>query len=376
MCYDGRALRILLDYRPALRERTGVGEYVHELAAALARQLPPGDSLTLLSSSWKDRLAPDRVPGAAVRDLRVPVRLLNFAWHRLAWPPVEFLAGDADVVHAPHPLLIPSRRAAQVITIHDLDFMDHPERTSAEIHRDYARLAPLHASRADGIVVISEYTASEVMRRFGVPRERIAVCPPGAPAWPARAGRPARGPILFLGTLEPRKNVGVLLKAYAALVERMPQAPELILAGRATPAAEPWLRAIAAPPLAGRVRHVGYVPSDRLYDLYASASMLVMPSHVEGFGIPVLEAMTVGVPVVVTRGGALPEVAGDAGQIVEADDVEALVRAMAGYLEQPALVTSAIGKGLARARLYSYEASARTLHAAYAAACERRRAAV
>jgi glycosyltransferase involved in cell wall biosynthesis len=123
------------------------------------------------------------------------------------------------------------------------------------------------------------------------------------------------------------------------------------------------------------VRHIGYVPADRRYELYASSSMFVMPSHVEGFGIPVLEAMTVGVPVIVTRGGALPEVAGDAGQIVDADDVEALAAAMAAYVQQPALAASAADKGFARARLYSYEASARTLHAAYVAACARRRAA-
>ena len=89
LCYHGPDLRILLDYRPALRERTGVGEYVHEIASALLRHLGPADTLTLFSSSWKDRLSPDRAPGARLIDARVPVRLLNLAWHRLGWPPVE-----------------------------------------------------------------------------------------------------------------------------------------------------------------------------------------------------------------------------------------------------------------------------------------------
>src|SRR5436190_19499867 len=111
-----------------------------------------------------------------------------------------------------------------------------------------------------------------------------------------------------MGTLEPRKNVGTLLKAYAALLAQVPAAPPLWLAGGATDAAAEWLRSIAEPPLAGRVQHLGYIDSDRRYDLYAQASMLVLPSHLEGFGIPVLEAMTVGVPVIVSNRGALPEV--------------------------------------------------------------------
>ena len=112
-------LRFLLDYRPALRERTGAGEYVHEMATALARRLTPPDTLTLFSSSWKDRLGPGRVPGARVVDVRVPVRVLNTAWHRFGWPPVERCAGPVDVAHSFHPLLIPASRAKQVVTIHD-----------------------------------------------------------------------------------------------------------------------------------------------------------------------------------------------------------------------------------------------------------------
>ena len=91
-------LRILLDYRPALRARTGVGEYAHELAAAILRQMPAGDTLTLFSSSWKDRLSPGTLPGARVIDRRVPVTVLNAAWHRAGWPPIEMLAGPHRIV--------------------------------------------------------------------------------------------------------------------------------------------------------------------------------------------------------------------------------------------------------------------------------------
>ncbi|HEV2983616.1 MAG TPA: glycosyltransferase, partial [Vicinamibacterales bacterium] len=165
-------MRVLIDYRPALRERSGVGEYTHQLAKAL---LASGTlDLTLFSSSWKDRIAPGaELPGAILLDRRIPVRLLNLLWHRAGWPPVEALsAGRFDVVHSSHPLLMPSRDAAQVITIHDLNFLSHPERTRAEVRRDYPPLAREHARRADAIIVPSAFTAGEVERRLGIAPER------------------------------------------------------------------------------------------------------------------------------------------------------------------------------------------------------------
>jgi glycosyltransferase involved in cell wall biosynthesis len=353
-------LRILLDYRAALRERTGVGEYVHEIAGAVGRRLTAADDLILFSSSWKDRMGDGVPPGRRV-DLRIPVRLLNAAWHRLEAPAIERFAGPVDLVHSFHPLLIPARRAAQVVTVHDLDFLDHPERTRREIRRDYPSLAAAHARRADAVVAVSAFTAGEVERRLGVPRDRIFVCGPGAPPWAPRPRPVPRGPILFMGTLEPRKNVGTLLRAYAALLRVVPDAPDLWLAGGATEAAGAWLRAIAEPPFAGRVRHLGYIPGDRRYDLYAQASMLVLPSHLEGFGIPALEAMTVGVPVIVSNRGALPEVTGGAAQVVEPEDADGIAAAMRRYLEDGDAAARAIERGLTRARAYSWAASAAAL---------------
>ena len=184
-------MRVLIDYRAALREPSGVGEYTHQLVRALLqlREAERIDAsrieLTLFSSSWKDRLGPlPDLAGATIVDRHVPVRLLNLAWHRLGWPPAEQLAGATfDIVHSLHPLLMPSRRAAQVVTIHDLNFLEHPERTRAEVRRDYPTLAGHHARRADAVVVVSEFTAGEVERLLGVPRERMHVCSPGGPAW-------------------------------------------------------------------------------------------------------------------------------------------------------------------------------------------------
>jgi len=367
-------VRVLIDYRPALRERSGSGEYTHQLVTALLASFPaagpsPALDLTLFSSSWKDRLVPGPdLAGASIVDRHVPVRLLNLAWHRLGWPPAETLAGGTfDVTHSSHPLLLPARAAAQVITIHDLDFLTHPERTRAEIRRDYPTLARDHAHRADAVLVPSAYTAGEVERLLGVARDRIAVCPPGAPDWPARAAAPRDGYVLFFSTLEPRKNVGGLLDAYEQLLTATGPAqgraeaghykrpvPDLVLAGKATADARPWLERISRPPLLGKVRHIGYVEARDRRALYEGARVLVQPSFDEGFGMSVLEAMSLGVPVVASNRGSLPEVIGDAGSLVDPDQPADLARAIARILDDEGFAAACAEKGLARARAFRW----------------------
>lgn len=357
MVPSGR-LHILLDYRPALRQRTGVGEYVHHLAGALARHRP-GDRITLFSSSWKDRLE-DPVPGTERLDLRIPVRLLNLAWHRLEWPAVERLGARPDVAWSLHPLLMPARSAAQVVTIYDLYFLDHPEATTGEIRRDYATLARTHAQRAAGIVTISEYTASQIVERFGVPRDKVVVCHPGAPAWTRRLPAATMGPILHVGTIEPRKNVGALIRAYARLVSRMPDAPPLVFVGR-HPHAPDTLLGEHAPALRGRVTFRGYVTDAERQRLYTEASMLVVPSADEGFGMPAVEAMTVGVPVIAASRGALPEVIGDAGLLLNVDDEGVLPDAMARLLQDQTLRAQLADAGVMRARRFNWDTAAAAL---------------
>jgi glycosyltransferase involved in cell wall biosynthesis len=373
LCYDAVAVRILVDYRPALRHPSGVGEYMHRMVTALSARLARPHSLTVFSSSFKDRL---RQPAAAVStvDARVPVRVLNFAWHRLEWPPVEWLAGRFDVVQSAHPLLIPSRQGVRAVLIADLDFLDHPERTHAEIRRDYPSLAPIHAKRADLIVTISDYTAARIATRFDVPPDRVVVCHPGAPDWSPRASPGAvAGPILFIGTIEPRKNLGVLFRAYARLVGRSADAPPLVIAGRRGAAAEAILAELGRlPGIAGRVHLAGYVSDATRHALYAEASMLLLPSLDEGFGMTALEAMTAGVPVVASRRGALPEVIGSAGTLVEPDDEEGFATAMEGLLSDPARREAHAAAGVVRARAFDWSASAARLLDAYATAVERR----
>ena len=311
------------------------------------------------------------MPAARIVDRYVPVRALLWSWNRLEWPPVEWLAGDCDVVHSQSPMLIPARRAAQVVTIHDLDFLKHPEQMSAEIRRDYPRLARSHAQRADAVIVSSHYAAGEVTRQLGLAADRVHVCAPGAPSWASDVIRRRAGSlgqrILFVGTLSRRKNVGTLLDAYALLRSRVATAPALILAGHTTAASAEWEARLQQPPLSGHVEITGYVNQQRRLALYAEARMLVLPSYEEGFGLPVLEAMACGVPVVVSSRGSLPEVAGAAAAPVDPDDVEGLAARMAALLDdQQAERASRLG--LEQAARYSWPECARTARAAYAAA--------
>jgi glycosyltransferase involved in cell wall biosynthesis len=363
-----------VDYRPALRQRSGVGEYIHHLVTALAHGPGRRDEIVLFSSSLRHQLSPESLDGLTVTNRRVPVRVLNRVWHRLGWPPIELLVtGPFDVVHSPHPLMVPTRTAARVVTIHDLDFLSHPERTDGEVRRDYPRYVREHAHMADHIVVNSAFTAGEVHQRLGVPRAGITVCRPGAPPWAARASAPEKGHILFVSTLEPRKNVSGLLDAYQRLLETERDVPDLVLAGRATPAAAPWLTRIGTPPLAGRVRHLGYVSDAERRSLYEQAALLVLPSFNEGFGLPVLEAMTVGVPVIASQRGAIPEVLGDAGLLIDPDDTDALAEAMARMLGDRQLSNLSSNRGLRRSLTFNWQGSAEALRGAYQHAIALRR---
>jgi glycosyltransferase involved in cell wall biosynthesis len=373
-------VRVLLDYRAALRERSGVGEYTHQLVRALiARGTDAAGaplSVTVFSSSGRDRLIDDpELRGAQRVDLRIPVRLLNLAWHRLGWPPVEALTGSPfDITHSMHPLIMPARAAAQVVTVHDLDFMQHPERTQAEIRRDYPALAAAHATRADQVIVVSRFTAGQVSRQLGVPDDRISVCSPGRPDWQPRPEEPREGYVLFFGTLEPRKNIGVLLDAYERLLAKGADAPPLVLAGRATEQSQPWLERLSRPPLQGHVRHLGYVADDDRYGLYAGARLLVQASHEEGFGLPVLEAMTVGVPVIAARAGALPEVGGDAVVLVTPGDASELAEALHAMIINGSMRRACSAQGLREAERYDWTRTADATVTAYASAIAHRSA--
>lgn len=367
-------VRVLVDYRPALRARTGIGVYVHELARALTAGAGAALDLTALSSSWRDRITAEaaaELEGVRLVDRRVPVAVLTWCWHRLSWPPIEMLAGAQDVAHSPTPLLLPSRRAAQVVTVFDLHFLERPDQVAGAAQRDFAAYIRRHVQRADHVIAGSHYAAGLVTERLGVAPARVTTTQLGAPGWAADV-RAARGEstgriLLFLGTLETRKNVGLLLDGYERLLAHRHDVPPLVLAGGLGAGGADWVARAARAPLASRVTVTGYVSDTERRALYADARAVVVPSIDEGFGLPALEAMACGVPVVATPVGALPEVLGDAGLFAPLDDADAWADALDACTDDTRLRAMAT-RGLAQAARFTWTGTAAATLDAYRAA--------
>jgi glycosyltransferase involved in cell wall biosynthesis len=244
----------------------------------------------------------------------------------VSWPPTELLAGDADVLHATNFVLPPSKRARGVVTVHDLAFLDRPE-FLAPAQRDLPDLVRRSVARAAMVCTPSSAVAQQVTCRLSIPAEQIVVTPLGvdsswfdaaAPteALRTRLGLPPRY-LLFVGAAQPRKGLDVLLDAHAS----QPGLAPLVLAG--PPGWGPTL------PTSARVRTVGYLDEADVRCVVAGAIALVVPSREEGFGLPVLEAMAAGVPVVCSDLPALREIAGGLAILVAPGDAAALAAALA-----------------------------------------------
>ena len=364
-------MRVALDVRPALSRPTGVGVYIGALAAALPR-LDTQSRFTLFSASLRERWdQPVAGPNVDVVDRHIPVRVLNLGWNRLSWPPIETLCGrEFDLVHSPHALLTPARKAKRIVSIHDLFFFKHKEMTGGEIRRDYAPLVVDHARRADGVICPSEYTALEIERLLKVPRERICVTPYGLDAsfrLPPSAGQVdgvlrslnvPRGSILYVGSDEKRKNVDGLVEAHAMLAARGQEIPPLVLVGPDT-SRSTSRRGTA------RVISTGYLQTHEIRCLMSASACLALVSLEEGFGFTVVEAMAAGLPVVCSRGSSLSEIAGTAAEFVDPADTAAIVSALERVLTDKLRADQLRVLGLEQSRLFDWSRTAQATLAFY-----------
>jgi glycosyltransferase involved in cell wall biosynthesis len=353
----------LLGYAPG-----GIAEYTRQLIAALARIGQP-ERLTVLQGR---RAVPPFATGEGI------------AWRRLLTPPhhpweqwllpLELLAVPCDLLHCPDFIPPFRRRCPAVITVHDLAFLRYPELLTLESRRYYGQIARAVAS-ADHIIAVSETTARDLVELLDVPRKWISVVPeaPGPqfrPVADAEERRRAlqrygldRPYLLFVGTIEPRKNLGTLLKAFRCL--RSETEAVLVLAGRRGWLWQPVLDEIERLNLQDRVRLLDGVRAADLPALYSGASVFVFPSLYEGFGLPPLEAMACGTPVVCSSAGSLPEVVGDAALLVPPTDAEALAAAVRQVLTDPDLQNALRQRGVERSRLFSWERTAWATLAVY-----------
>jgi len=384
-------MRIAIDYTPAVRQQAGIGRYTRGLVRALADLDPytdfsllvlgkgsfprSGESPAAAASGLAD--SPPLPPNFHVRHVPIPYRLLTAAWHRLRLPfPAELLTGPVDLFHSPDFVLPPLREAAGLITVHDLAFLRVPECADPRL-RDYLTGAVGRSvDRADHILADSKSTQGDLVELLRVPAERISVVPAGVEArfhpnvpeeelQRVRAAYALDEPfILSLGTIEPRKNHARLIQSHALLRQRDPATPVLVIAG-----GRGWLYeevlAAARQAAKGSVRLLGFVADQDLPALYASAQLFAFPSLYEGFGLPPLEAMACGTPVVCSNRPSLPEIVGDAALMVDAEDVQGLSSAMQQLLEDEDLRERMIRLGLQRAKGFTWEQAGGKLLAVY-----------
>jgi glycosyltransferase involved in cell wall biosynthesis len=357
--------------------RAGVSNYVEELLRALGA-IDRENCYTVFTTRGLHAGALGLPPNFRVRPSALPTinPRVRIPWEQFI-APWQLALGGADVYHGVLNVMPLACPVPGVVTIHDLSAFLFPQ-TFRRVNRAYTQWAiKVACRRAARLLAVSEFTKQEIVRWLGVPPERIVVTydaadarfrppdPAVLEAFRRRRGLPERF-ILFVSTLEPRKNVPRLLEAYA-LIARDTDAPLIIGGGKGWLYDEIFARAEQLQ-LGDRVRFAGFLEAEELPLWYAAATVFTLPSLYEGFGMPLLEAMACGTPVVGSTSSSLPEVVGDAGLLVPPTDTEALAMALLRLLRDGALRAELRERGLRQARRFSWaETAARTL-AAYRAA--------
>jgi glycosyltransferase involved in cell wall biosynthesis len=376
-------MRIGIDYTAAARQGGGIGRYTRELVQAL-----------LCRESVHQYALFAAVGGLGARDWRLAIEnlqslvfsfkfravpltddWLHRLWQRLRLPiPVEVITGPLDIFYSPDFVLPPTLRTTRtLLTVHDLSFLHYPDAFVPSLRQYLERVVPRSVARADRVLADSKSTRDDLVAYFDTPPEKVEVLYSGVDS----RFRPEKAPgeeerlktkygiespyILSVGTLQPRKNYVRLIKAFANLPLANLQLAnlQLVIAG-----GRGWLYEeifAEAEKHGNRVRILGFVDDADLPALLRNAVLFAFPSLYEGFGIPPLEAMACGTPVVCSNASSLPEVAGDAALMVDPLDVDGLAEAMARALEDDDLRGKMIAEGLTQAARFTWEGAARQL---------------
>ncbi len=353
-------MRVAIDARLTYYQPAGIGNYVLSLARELAKLLP--DNLRILISR-QDRLTPGTIPGAHFQRLWTPP---HHRFEQLALA-VEIVGLDCDVYHAPDfipPFLSPM---PTVITIHDCAFLRMPELLTASSKRFYGQIGAA-ARRASRIVAVSHCTKQDLItlvsadaRKIDVvyeaPDERFSRLDPVVSQGVCQSVGVERPFALFVGTREPRKNLKRLLQAYA-LAANVMEVPDLAIVGQRGWLDDDLAQIAVNLGIEGRVRWLGRLPDETLVHLYNCTVVLLFPSLYEGFGLPMVEAMACGAPVVAGELGALPEISGGAAVLVDPFSVQSIADGFKNVLRSASLREDLRGRGLERVRSFSWKLAA------------------
>ncbi|MFQ5811966.1 MAG: glycosyltransferase family 4 protein [Anaerolineae bacterium] len=372
-------MRIGIDYTAAVRQGAGIGRYTRELVRSLAELNRSHDYVLFAAAGGQRPVDAGWPPNFQMRSVPLSDRALAILWHRLRLPLwVELVTGRVDIFHSPDFVLPPVRRAKTLVTVHDLSFIRYPQCADANLRAYLNQVVPRSVHRADLILADSQSTKDDLVELLGVAPDRIEVVYPGV----EKRFRPIEDQAhleevrkrynlpprfaLGLGTLQPRKNFTRLIEAYSLLVTRHPSL-QLVIAGGKGWLYEEIFASVERLGLEEKVIFPGFVADEHLPALYNLAELFVFPSLYEGFGLPPLEALACGTPVITSNASSLPEVVGEAGPMVEATDVEALAEAMKRVLEDDALQERMIAKGMKQAGKFTWEKTAAKLLSLYEA---------
>ena len=376
-----RPARIAIDASCAMESPlTGVGYAALYLVRALCR-LDHGFDLRLFAT-------PDRQSVHALDELRpcftswsTPInarQLKYFLWPAVNFPPIEWFCGEIDIAHNLFHQLPAARKARRVVTIHDLSFLRMPEVHTRRNVEKQTRLVRHCARYADAIVTVSDHCRGELIDFLGVAPDKVSVVKNAVDhsefeepldterlaAVKERLGL-RQDYFIHLGTLEPRKNIPTLLRAYNRLRRQESNCPQLLLVGKRGWLSEPIFETMDTLCLHGDVVHAGHLSRAEAVLLLRGALASVYVSFYEGFGLPVLEAMAARTPVVCSNIGPLREVAGDTALFVEPEDEAGVAAALESVLSEPAQAQARVEAAWARARTFTWTSSAEALARVY-----------
>jgi len=373
-------LRIGIDYTVAVKQRAGIGRITRELVRALAEIDHENEYLLVQArGTEEDKSLP---PNFSTLALPLSERMATLIWQRLNLPvPIDLLTGRLDLFHSPDFTLPPALRARTLVTVHDLSFLRVPDCFPDGLLRYLKAAVPRAVRRADHVIADSHNTRRDVMTLLGAPGSKVTVIHCGVEPRFRRMTDAADDRtlttvrrkydlpdqfILSVGTIQPRKNFARLVEAFGILDSQFAiRNLHLVIAGGKGWLYDGVLNKVKASGLESRVHLIGFVNDADLPALYNLSRLFAFPSLYEGFGLPPLEAMACGTPVVCSKASSLPEVVGDAALTVDPLDVTELAEAMRRAIEDESLRSSLVQRGLVRAAQFTWSKAAEELLKVY-----------